>query len=41
LRDDKDAREIDTLSNVEVLYKRLESGRRFSVQTNAGTAPPA
>lgn len=41
LRDDKDAREIDTLSNVEVLYKRLESGRRFSVQTNAGAAPPA
>jgi DNA ligase-1 len=41
LRDDKDAREIDTLSNVELLYKRLESGRRFSVQTNAGAAPPA
>ena len=41
LRDDKDAREIDTLSNVEVLYKRLESGRRFSVQTKAGAAPPA
>ena len=41
LRDDKDTREIDTLSNVEVLYKRLESGRRFSVQTRAGAAPPA
>ncbi|MEA2678161.1 MAG: ligase 1 [Chloroflexota bacterium] len=41
LRDDKDAREIDTLSNVEVLHKRLESGRRFSVQTKAGAAPPA
>ena len=41
LRDDKDAREIDTLSNVETLYKRLESGRRFSVQTRAGAAPPA
>jgi DNA ligase-1 len=41
LRDDKDAREIDTLSNVETLYKRLESGRRFSVQTKAGAAPPA
>ncbi|MEP7378660.1 MAG: ATP-dependent DNA ligase [Chloroflexota bacterium] len=41
LRDDKDAREIDTLANVEVLHKRLESGRRFSVQTKAGPAPPA
>ncbi len=41
LRDDKDAREIDTLSNVETLYKRLESGRRFSVQTKARAAPPA
>jgi len=41
LRDDKDAREIDTLSNVETLYRRLESGRRFSVQTRAGAAPPA
>jgi DNA ligase-1 len=41
LRDDKDPREIDTLSNVEVLYKRLESGRRFSLQTRAGAAPPA
>jgi DNA ligase 1 len=41
LRDDKDVREIDTLSNVETLYKRLESGRRFSVQTKAGAAPPA
>jgi DNA ligase-1 len=41
LRDDKDAREIDTLSNVATLYKRLESGRRFSVQTKAGAAPPA
>jgi DNA ligase-1 len=41
LRDDKDAREIDTLSNAETLYKRLESGRRFSVQTKAGAAPPA
>ncbi|MDL2334452.1 MAG: ATP-dependent DNA ligase [Chloroflexota bacterium] len=41
LRDDKDAREVDTLSNVEVLYKRHESGRRFSVQARAGAAPPA
>jgi DNA ligase-1 len=41
LRPDKDVREIDTLSNVEVLYRRLESGRRFSVQTHAGAAPPA
>jgi ATP-dependent DNA ligase len=41
LRPDKDVREIDTLSNVEVLFKRLESGRRFSVQTKAGAAPPA
>ena len=37
----KDVREIDTLSNVESLYRRLESGRRFSVQTKAGAAPPA
>ena len=29
LRPDKDAREIDTLSNVEVLFRRLESGRRI------------
>jgi len=41
LRTDKPVREIDTLSNVEVLYKRLESGRRFSVQSAAGAAPPA
>lgn len=41
LRDDKDVREIDTLSSVETLYRRLESGRRFSVQTKAGAAPPA
>ncbi len=41
LRPDKDVREIDTLSNVETLYRRLESGRRFSVQTTAGAAPPA
>jgi DNA ligase-1 len=41
LRPDKDAREIDTISNVEVLYRRLESGRRFSVQTHTGAAPPA
>jgi DNA ligase-1 len=41
LRPDKDAREIDTLSNVETLHRRLESGRRFSVQTKAGAAPPA
>ena len=41
LRPDKDVREIDTLSNVETLYKRLESGRRFSVQSSAGPAPPA
>ena len=41
LRPDKDAREIDTLSNVEVLFRRLESGRRFSVQTHSGAAPPA
>jgi DNA ligase-1 len=41
LRPDKDVREIDTLSNVEVLYRRLESGRRFSVQTHTGAAPPA
>ena len=27
--------------NVDVLFKRLESGRRFSVQTKAGAAPPA
>jgi DNA ligase-1 len=41
LRPDKDVREIDTLSNVETLYRRLESGRRFSVQTTTGAAPPA
>ena len=41
LRTDKDPREIDTLSNVETLYRRLESGRRFSVQSAAGAAPPA
>jgi DNA ligase-1 len=41
LRDDKGAHDIDTLSNVETLYRRLESGRRFSVQTKAGAAPPA
>lgn len=41
LRPDKDVREIDTLSNVEVLFHRLESGRRFSVQTRTGAAPPA
>jgi DNA ligase-1 len=40
LRPDKDVREIDTLSNVEVLFKRLESGGRFSIQTEAGAAPP-
>jgi ATP-dependent DNA ligase len=41
LRQDKNPREIDTLSNVETLYRRLESGRRFSVQATAGAAPPA
>ena len=41
LRPDKDVREIDTISNVETLYRRLESGRRFSVQTATGAAPPA
>jgi DNA ligase-1 len=41
LRPDKDVREIDTITNVETLYRRLESGRRFSVQTHAGAAPPA
>jgi len=41
LRPDKDAREIDTITNVETLYRRLESGRRFSVQTRSGAAPPA
>jgi DNA ligase-1 len=41
LRPDKDVREIDTLSNVETLFRRLESGRRFSVQSTAGAAPPA
>jgi DNA ligase-1 len=41
LRPDKDVREIDTLSNVDVLYRRLESGGRFSIQASAGTAPPA
>jgi DNA ligase-1 len=41
LRPDKDVGEIDTLSNVDVLFRRLESGRRFSVQTSAGAAPPA
>jgi DNA ligase 1 len=41
LRPDKDAREVDTLSNVETLFRRLESGRRFSVQTHTGAAPPA
>jgi len=41
LRPDKDVREIDTITNVETLYRRLESGRRFSVQTTAGAAPPA
>jgi DNA ligase-1 len=41
LRPDKDAREIDTLSNVDVLYRRLESGGRFRIQAEAGAAPPA
>ncbi|HLB43916.1 MAG TPA: ATP-dependent DNA ligase [Candidatus Limnocylindrales bacterium] len=41
LRPDKDAHEIDTLSNVETLFRRLESGRRFSVQTTAGAAAPS
>jgi DNA ligase-1 len=41
LRPDKNPREIDTLSNVDTLYRRLESGRRFSVQSAAGAAPPA
>ena len=41
LRPDKDAREIDTITNVETLFRRLESGRRFSVQTHTGAAPPA
>ena len=41
LRPDKDAREIDTITNVETLYKRLESGGRFRVQAAAGAAPPA
>jgi DNA ligase 1 len=40
LRPDKDPREIDTITNVETLYRRLESGRRFSVQTTAAAAPP-
>ena len=41
LRPDKDVREIDTLSNVDTLYKRLESGGRFRIQAAAGAAPPA
>ena len=41
LRPDKDVHEIDTLSNVETLFRRLESGRRFSVQTSAESAAPA
>ena len=41
LRPDTDVREIDTLSTVETLYRRLESGRRFSVQTTTGATPPA
>ena len=41
LRPDKDVREIDTLSNVETLYRRLESGGRFRIQAAAGAAPPA
>ena len=41
LRPDKDVHEIDTLSNVETLFRRLESGRRFSVQTTAGAAAPS
>jgi DNA ligase-1 len=41
LRSDKDVREIDTLSNVDTLYKRLESGGRFRIQAAAGAAPPA
>jgi DNA ligase 1 len=41
LRPDKDVREIDTITNVETLFRRLESGRRFSVQTTTGAAPPA
>ncbi len=41
LRPDKDVRDIDTITNVETLYRRLEGGRRFSVQTNTGSAPPA
>jgi DNA ligase-1 len=40
LRPDKDVREIDTLSNVETLHRRLESGARFSVQTTTGPAAP-
>ncbi len=39
LRLDKDASEIDTRSNVETIYRRLASGRRFSVRTS-GAAPP-
>jgi DNA ligase-1 len=41
LRPDKDVREIDTLSNVDILYRRLESGGRFRIQAEAGAAPPA
>ncbi len=41
LRPDKDSREVDTVTDVETLYKRLESGGRFSVQAAAGAAPPA
>jgi len=41
LRPDKDVLEIDTLSNVDVLYRRLESGGRFRIQSAAGAAPPA
>ena len=41
LREDKDAREIDTLSTVEMLYERLQSGGRFRVETTTGPAPVA
>ncbi len=39
LRLDKDASEIDTRSNVETIYRRLASGRRFSVRTSGAATP--
>ncbi|CAN5859311.1 ATP-dependent DNA ligase [soil metagenome] len=39
LRRDKDSREIDTLSTVEMLHQRLQQGGRYRVLTSTGPAP--